>query len=95
MSGGGTIIEKLPMVLTDVDHPSFRKDVVRYWLSEKRGGSWPDETCVYAEPQEDEPEVGEAIWWGAAQEIIWGDGDSKRLKKVGYSFSPSPSNGSE
>jgi hypothetical protein len=89
MSGGGKIIEKMSMVLTDEDHPEFREDVVRYWLSTDVGRSWPDETCVYAEPQDDEPQLGETMWWGAGKEIYWGPDDKKRLTKVGYSHAPS------
>jgi hypothetical protein len=85
VSGGGTIIEKRRMTLTDSDAPSFREDVVRYWLL--TGESY-DELIVYAKPQDDEPEVGERIWWGGAQTIFWGPDDKKQLAKVGYSISP-------
>ncbi|KQP52971.1 hypothetical protein ASF34_00950 [Methylobacterium sp. Leaf106] len=51
-----------------------------------------DETCVYAEPQTSMPEIGDDIWWQAG--AIYFDGDQQHLKKVGYSFSPSPAQAS-
>lgn len=87
MSGGGQIIEKKQMVLVD---DGERIEVVRYWLVSDANRSWPDEICVYAKPQADEPSEGETIWWGGGKEIYWGPNDSKRLVKVGYSFVPRP-----
>ena len=82
MSGGGKIIEKCPMRL-----PESGRDVIRYWVIDNYPPIHPDETCVYAEPADDEPLEGEAIWWGGGREIYWGPNDKKRLVKVGYSFS--------
>ncbi|MBB4063633.1 hypothetical protein [Gellertiella hungarica] len=82
MSGGGNIIEKLAMTLED------GRQVVRYHVISQYRPGWFDETYVYAEPSEDEPQLGEALWWGGEQTIYFGANDSKRLTKVGYSFSP-------
>jgi hypothetical protein len=82
MSGGGKIIEKRPMTLQD------GKEVVRYHVMSEYRPGWFDETCVCAEPAEDEPQLGEAIWWGGEQVIYFGPNDSKRLTKVGYSSTP-------
>lgn len=81
MSGGGNIIEKRIVRLED------GREVVRYWLLT---GEHDDELCVYAEPQDDEPGMGDAIWWGGGEAIYWGPNDGKRLRKVGFSFRPTP-----
>lgn len=81
MSGGGKIIEKRPMTLQD------GKDVIRYHVMDEYRPGWFDETCVYADPADEEPKLGEAIWWQSGA-IYFGPHDSKRLTKVGYSFSP-------
>jgi hypothetical protein len=82
MSGGGKIIEKRPMTLTD------GKEVVRYHVIHEYRPDWFDETCVFAEPSDEEPKIGESIMWGGEQTIYFGQNDSKRLTKVGYSFTP-------
>lgn len=82
MSGGGKIIEKRPVRLDD------GSEVVCYHVMSEYRPDWFDETCVYAKPADDEPQIGEAIWWGGEQQIYFGANDSKRLTKVGYSFNP-------
>jgi hypothetical protein len=82
MSGGGKIIEKTPVTIED------GKTVVRYWLMNEYRPGWYDEICIYAEPSDDEPQIGETIWWGAERAIYFGPNDSKQLVRVGYSFSP-------
>jgi hypothetical protein len=76
MSGGGRIIEKLPLTLED------GRDVIRYAVINR----YQDEACVYAKPADREPKEGDSIWWGSAQVIWWGPNDELRLEKVGYSF---------
>lgn len=82
MSGGGKIIEKTPMTLDG------GKDVVRYHVMSEYRPDWFDETCVYAEPADEEPQLGEGIMWGGEQVIYFGHNEAKRLTKVGYSFTP-------
>lgn len=82
MSGGGSIVEKKPMTLED------GTNVVCYHVMYQYRPDWFDETCVYAEAAEDEPQLGEQIWWGGEQTIYFGPQDNKRLKKIGYSFTP-------
>lgn len=82
MSGGGIIIEKANMRLDS------GIDVVRYHvMTEYRPGLF-DESYVYAEPANEEPKIRDSIMWGGEQIIYFGANGSKRLKKVGYSFSP-------
>jgi hypothetical protein len=81
MSGGGKIIEREAMTI-----PGNGQSVVRYRVMTEYRSNWFDETFVYALPQEDEPGLGEAIWWGGGTTIYWGPNDSKRLAKVGYSW---------
>ena len=64
------------------------RQVIRYHVMSEYRPDWFDETCVYAEPADDEPQIGEAIWWGGEPLIFFGPDDAKRLTKVGYSFSP-------
>ncbi|WP_152045452.1 hypothetical protein [Aureimonas psammosilenae] len=85
MSVGGRIIEKLPMALTDREHPALRKDVVRYWVLDTSGGVH-DEVCVYADPAAVEPQLGDAIWWQGGR--IFFNNDESWLRKVGFSFQP-------
>lgn len=75
MSVGGRLIEILPMTLDDGD------SVIRLWVVDRQG----DETCVYSEPQDVMPELGDDIWWQCGR--IYFDRDRQHLKKVGYSFS--------
>lgn len=82
MSGGGKIIEKQPMTLES------GIDVVRYHVMTEYRKDWFDETYVYAKPAEEEPSLGEDIMWGAEQTIFFGKNETKKLTKVGYSFSP-------
>ncbi|MGR9384890.1 hypothetical protein [Rhizobium leguminosarum] len=82
MSGGGKIIEKRPMTLSD------GKEVIRYHVISQYRPDWFDETYVCAEPADDEPKLGEEIWWGGDKTIWFGPNDSKSLVKVGYSFTP-------
>lgn len=89
MSGGGAIIEKRAMTLTDSEAPGWSKEVIRYWLLDSSGHTH-DETFVMAEPADDEPQVGEVIWWGGGRDIYWGPNDTKRLVKVGYSTAARP-----
>lgn len=81
MSVGGKIIEKMPVTLED------GRNVIRYHVIDEYRSEWFDETCVYAEPSDDEPQLGDEIWWQAG--LIYFDGDRKHLRKVGYSFTPS------
>jgi hypothetical protein len=81
MSGAGAIIEKVPFRF-----PEQAEDCVRYRVMDPRNQH--DETFVCAEPADDEPALGETIWWGGGKDIYWGPNDSKRLNKVGYSWSP-------
>jgi len=78
MSGGGYIIEKMPVTLES------GKQVIRYHVMDRHD----DEVCVYAEPAETEPQLRDQMWWGGAQVIFFGENDSGRLTKVGYSFRP-------
>lgn len=80
MSVGGKIIEKVPKTLEDGRH------VIRYWVVDEYRPGWFDETCVYAEPSESEPRLGDEIWWQAGK--IYFDADKQQLTKVGYSFNP-------
>lgn len=86
MSGGGAIIEKHPMNVVAGNHPGKSTDVIRYHVMDPKYG---DETYVMAIPQDDEPALGETIWWGADPVIYFGPNDSKRLTKVAYSWSAS------
>lgn len=79
MSGGGKIIEKAP-----------GKNVVRYLVMSEYRLGWFDETFVNALPAEDEPALGDTIWWGGGNLIYWGENDSKNLVKVGFSWSNRP-----
>jgi len=85
MSGGGKLIEILRMRL-----PETGREVVRLWVVGTAYGSpgMNDETCVYAEPQDSMPAIGDTIWWGGGRWIKF-DGDRQELVKVGYSF-PAP-----
>ncbi len=82
MSVGGRLIEILPMRLES------GREVVRLWVLDppRRPGGAGDETCVYAEPQESMPRLGDNIWWQGGQ--IMFDGDRQTLRKVGFSFPP-------
>jgi len=82
MSGGGNILEREMVTL-----PETGLTVVRYRVMSEYRPNWFDETFVYALPQEDEPDLGDAIWWGGDKNIYWGPNDSKRLTKVGNSWS--------
>ena len=78
VSVGGYIIEIVRMtVASDYGTP---REVMRIWVVDKY-----DETCVYAEPAEVMPRVGEQCWWQGSK--IYFDRDRRFLKKVGYSFS--------
>lgn len=81
MAGGGKLIEILPMRLES------GKDVLRLWvISTNAGGPGVhDETCVYAEPQDNLPALGDTIWWGGERWIMF-DNDRQQMTKVGYSF---------
>jgi len=85
MSGHGSIIEKRAMNVVAGAYPGKPTDVIRYHVIDPRN---TDETYVMALPQEDEPDLGETIWWGAGEHIYFGPNDSKRLTKVGYSWTP-------
>lgn len=80
MSVGGRLIEVLPVRLES------GRDVVRLWVVDRAHGSpgMNDETCVYAEPQDSMPAIGDEIWWQSGQ--IMFDADRQKLRKVGYSF---------
>jgi hypothetical protein len=80
MSVGGRLIEILPMRLED------GRDVLRLWVVDCPHGApgFNDETCVYVEPQESLPAIGDQVWWQAGR--IYFDGDRQHLVKVGYSF---------
>lgn len=75
MSVGGRLIEILPMTC-----PEDGASVVRLWVTDRNG----DETCVYAEPQDSLPGLGEEVWWQCRR--IYFDGDRQHLTKVGFSF---------
>lgn len=87
MSVGGRLIEILPVRLKS------GRDVVRLWVVDRpySPGGIGDETCVYAEPQESMPKLGDTIWWQSGQ--IMFDGDRQTLRKVGYSFAAPGSRG--
>jgi hypothetical protein len=78
MSVGGKIIEKRLMTIDGTE-------VLRYLVMHEYRPDWFEETYVYAKRAEEEPKLGEAIWWQAGT-IYFGQNDSKRLAKVGYSF---------
>lgn len=84
MSGGGAIIEKRPMNVTAGTYPGKPTDVIRYHVIDPRN---TDETYVMALPQDDEPQLGDTIWWGGDQTIYFGENDKGRLPKVAYSWS--------
>ncbi len=84
MSVGGHLIEIMPIRLAS------GRDVVRLWVVD----SYSAEVCVYAEPQESMPALGDEIWWQSGR--IMFERDRQTLVKVGYSFSapasqPTPS----
>ncbi len=81
MSGGGKLIEILPMRLES------GRDVLRLWVIDARHCSpgFGAETCLYAEPQESLPALGDTIWWGGERWIMF-DNDRQQMTKVGYSF---------
>lgn len=76
MSVGGYLIEMRPMRL-----PETGRDVVRLWCMDRHG----DEVCVYAEPQDSMPKLGDQVWWTCGRILF--DNDRQHLRKVGYSFS--------
>ncbi|WP_107351958.1 hypothetical protein [Methylobacterium sp. Leaf361] len=84
MSVGGRLIEILPMRL-----PDSGTDVLRLWVVAKNAGGpgVHDEICVYAEPQENLPKLGDEVWWQGRR--IYFDGDRQHLVRIGYSF-PAP-----
>lgn len=84
MAGGGKIIEKIGYRM---HVGATTADSVRYRVMSEYRPGWYDETYVCAEPADDEPQLGDTIWWGAGSEIYWGENDSKRLVKVGFSWS--------
>lgn len=81
MSVGGKLIETVPTRLED------GRLVVRLWVIATNAGGpgVHDELCVYAEPQDSMPKLGDTVWWQSGK--IYFDGDRQHLKKVGYSFS--------
>lgn len=81
MSGGGIILEKMPYRFRDSG-----EDCIRYRVMSEYRKGWFDETFVCAAPSDDEPEVGETIWWGGGAQIRWGEGDKNTLRKVGFSW---------
>lgn len=82
MSVGGRLIEILPMRL-----PESGRDVLRLWVVATNAGGpgVHDEICVYAEPQDNLPKLGDEVWWQGR--LIYFDGDRQHLARVGYSFS--------
>jgi hypothetical protein len=76
MSVGGHLID-----ITHMRLPQSGRDVVRLWVVD----SYLAEVCVYAEPQESMPALGDEIWWQSGR--IMFDGDRQTMCKVGYSFS--------
>lgn len=76
MSVGGRLIDMTPMRLAESG-----RAVVRLWVVD----SYSAEVCVYAEPQESMPALGDEIWWQSGR--IMFDRDRQTLRKVGYSFS--------
>lgn len=76
MSVGGRIIEIRPMRIEESG-----QGVVRLWVVDPRTS---DELCVYAEPADKMPAIGESIWWQSGK--IMFDNDRSTLNKVGYSF---------
>ena len=80
MSIGGRIIEIRRMTVPqDSGAPA---DVVRLWCVDRDG----NEICVYAEPQDDMPALGDNVWWHGGK--IYFDGERRHLHKLGYSFGP-------
>ncbi len=67
------------------------RPVAMLWAMDDNG----DECAVFAEPfaSHDGPALGEAIWWQGGS--IYFDSDRRALAKIGFSFSPNPSFGSE
>lgn len=57
--------------------------LVRLWVIDPKS---VDELCVYAEPAEVMPKVGDEVWWQAGK--IYFDRDRRHLRKVAYSFRP-------
>jgi len=81
MSVGGRLIDITPVRMSETG-----REVVRLWVVATNAGGpgVHDETCVYAEPQENMPALGDEIWWQSGW--IMFDGDRQTLRKVGYSF---------
>jgi hypothetical protein len=79
----GFLLEIKPFILTDLDDSRFRREVLKLWVIDRNS---TDETIIYAELQEDQPKVGERIWWQEEGKIYF-DNDTKFLVKVGYSVS--------
>ena len=78
MSVGGRIIEIRAMSVKTDDGAD--RCVARLWVVDRNG----TETCVYAEPAEVMPALGDEVWWQSGK--IFFDGDKRHLVKVGYSF---------
>ena len=79
---GGWLLEIQPMkVPTD---NGKRREVVRLWMVDRQG----DETCIYAEPADLLPKVGDQVWWQDGKIYFDGDHKIEFLIKVGDSFSP-------
>lgn len=85
MSGGGVIQSKEPArVLAGTIVYAAMTDVVRYSVRDRHN----DLTGVMAHAANEEPDIGDEIWWGADPVIYWGPNDTKRLVKIGYSWTP-------
>jgi hypothetical protein len=81
MSVEGRLLEITPHRFDD------GHEVLRLWVVATNAGGpgVHDEVCVYAEPQESLPAIGDSVWWQSGR--IYFDNDRQHLKKVGYSFS--------
>jgi hypothetical protein len=75
---GGKVIEVRSVRVGDSD-----REALRIWVISQRND---DELAVYAEVSNDQPAIGEEVWWQGGK--IFFDGDKKSINKIGYSFDP-------
>jgi hypothetical protein len=67
----------------------LRPGEVRIWVTGCREGEWGRDLAVHVaeDPAVGLPDLGEEIWWHSPW-VLWGPGDSKRLRKISNSYDP-------